>query len=109
MSSNLCAKLYIHRKIFFVILTVKLKKGAINTSFSDAMITRILDLCKEKGMNINQLGTQAGINPSTIRSIIKKRCVSPKAETVYYICLGFGISLKEFYDSELFENVIDND
>lgn len=73
------------------------------------MITRILDLCKEKNMNINQLGTQAGINPSTIRSIIKKRCVSPKAETVHYICIGFGISLKEFYDSELFENVIDND
>ena len=73
------------------------------------MIQRILELCKEKNMNLNQLGIQAGINPSTIRSIVKKRCESPKAETVHYICIGFGITLKEFYDSELFENVIDND
>ena len=73
------------------------------------MIKRILELCEEKKMNINQLGTQAGLNPSTIRSIIKKRCASPKAETVYYICIGFGITQKEFYDSELFDNVIDDD
>ena len=85
------------------------RRGAIKTNFTDAMIKRIEELCREKGMNINQLGTQAGINPSTIRSIVKKRCESPKAETVYYICIGFGISLKEFYDSELFENVIDDD
>ena len=73
------------------------------------MIKRIQELCEEKGMNINQLGTQAGINPSTIRSIIKKRCESPKAETVHYICIGFGITLREFYDSELFDNIIDDD
>lgn len=72
------------------------------------MIKRIHDLCKEKNMNINKLGNQAGLNPSTIRSIVKKRCESPKAETVYYICIGFGISLKEFYDSELFENIDDD-
>ena len=73
------------------------------------MIKRIEELCEEKHMNINKLGNQAGINPSTIRSIVKKRCVSPKAEPVHYICIGFGISLKEFYDSDLFENIIDND
>ena len=84
-------------------------RGAIKTSFTDAMIKRIQELCEEKGMNINQLGTQAGINPSTIRSIIKKRCESPKAETVHYICIGFGITLREFYDSELFDNIIDDD
>ncbi len=78
------------------------------TDFSEAMIKRIEQLCKEKKMNINQLATRAGINPSTIRSIMKKRCDSPKAETVHYICIGFGIELKEFYDSELFENIDDD-
>ena len=83
-------------------------KGAIKTTFSDAMIKRIHELCKEKNMNINKLSNQAGINPSTIRSIVKRRCNSPKAETVHYICIGFGISLKEFYDSKLFENIDDD-
>lgn len=72
------------------------------------MIKRINELCTQKKMNINQLATRAGINPSTIRSIMKKRCDSPKAETVHYICIGFGISLKDFYDSELFENIDDD-
>ncbi len=60
-------------------------------------------------MNVNQLAIRAGINPSTIRSILKKRCKSPKAETVYYICLGLDISMNEFYNSELFKDIDDND
>jgi len=77
-------------------------------TFSDAVVTRILDLCHKKNMNINMVATRAGINPSTIRSAIKKRCKSPKADTIYYICIGFDITLKEFYDSELFENIDDD-
>lgn len=72
------------------------------------MIKRIEELCEINNMNINKLGTRAGVNPSTIRSIMKKRCDSPKAETVHYICIGFGISLKDFYDSELFDNIDDD-
>lgn len=64
---------------------------------------------QEKSMNVNQLSTIAGINPSTVRSILKERCKSPKAETVYYICLGFNITMKEFYDSELFKDIEDDD
>ena len=72
------------------------------------MIKRIHELCEKNNMNINKLGNQAGLNPSTIRSIVKKRCISPKAETVYYICIGFGISLREFYDSEIFDDIDDD-
>lgn len=84
-------------------------KGEIITKFSDAIITRIQELLKEKNMNVNQLSTRAGINSSTIRSILKKRCASPKAETIYYICLGFDITMQEFYDTELFCDIDDND
>ena len=76
--------------------------------FSDAIIERILELCQKKNMNVNMLATRAGINPSTIRSILKKRCNSPKADTIYYICIGFDISLKEFYNSPIFENINDD-
>ena len=101
-------KLYVQSKTIFDILTTKIEREAEITDFSEAMIRRIEELCIAKKMNINQLATRAGINPSTIRSIMKKRCDSPKAETVHYICIGFGISLKEFYDSELFENIDDD-
>lgn len=73
------------------------------------MITRIDELLMQKNMNVNQLATRAGINPSTIRSVLEKRCKSPKAVTVYYICLGFDISMSEFYNSELFKDIEDED
>ncbi len=70
---------------------------------------RINQLCKEKNMNINQLAIASGINPSTIRSIFKVISKAPSSETIYFICIGFGISLKEFYDSNLFHELDDND
>ena len=59
-------------------------------------------------MNINQLAIKSGINPSTIRSIIKSRCNTPTTQTIYYLCIGFGISLKDFYNSKIFDNLDDN-
>lgn len=75
---------------------------------SEAIRLRILQLCQEKNMNVNQLALLSGINPSTIRSILKIRCKTPNSQTIYYLCLGFGISLKDFYDSDLFANLSDD-
>ncbi|MBQ2835581.1 MAG: helix-turn-helix transcriptional regulator [Clostridia bacterium] len=69
---------------------------------------RIDELCKTNNMNVNQLAIASGINPSTIRSIFKVITKSPSSETIYYICIGFGISLKDFYDSPLFEELDDD-
>lgn len=74
----------------------------------EATRKRINQLCKEKKMNINKLAIASGINPSTIRSIFKVITKAPSSDTIYYICLGFGISLKDFYDSKLFEELDDN-
>ena len=60
-------------------------------------------------MNINQLAIASGINPSTIRSIFKVVKKAPSSETIYYICIGFGITIKGFYDSKLFNELDDND
>ena len=72
---------------------------------STAIRKRIINLCAEKNMNINQLAIKSGINPSTIRSIIKSRCNTPTTQTIYYLCIGFGISLKDFYNSKIFDNL----
>lgn len=74
----------------------------------EATRKRIDELCTETNININQLAIASGINPSTIRSIFKVIKKAPSSETIYYICIGFGISIKEFYDSKLF-NELDDD
>jgi len=78
-------------------------------TLAQAIKAKIKKLCIEKNMNINQLGIAAGINPTTIRSSLKQESSTPNTATLYYICLGFKISLKEFFDDNLFdiENIDD--
>ena len=75
----------------------------------EATRQRIDELCILNNMNINQLAIASGINPSTIRSIFKVVKKAPSSETIYYICIGFGITIKDFYDSKLFNELDDND
>lgn len=75
----------------------------------EATRKRIDEQCKINNMNINQLAIASGINPSTIRSIFKVIKKAPSSDTIYYICIGFGISIKDFYDSKLFEYLDDDD
>lgn len=75
----------------------------------EATRKRIKELCKVNNMNINQLAIASGINPSTIRSIFKVIKKAPSSDTIYFICIGFGISIKDFYDSDFFNELDDND
>ena len=75
---------------------------------SDAIKLRITELCNEQALNINMLAINSGLNPSTIRSILKSRCNTPNSQTIYYLCIGFGIELKDFYNSPLFFNLDDD-
>ena len=65
----------------------------------EATRKRIDELCKINNMNINQLAIASGINPSTIRSIFKVIKKAPSSDT---------ISIKDFYDSKLFEDLDDD-
>lgn len=74
----------------------------------EATRQRINELCILNNMNINQLAIASGINPSTIRSIFKVVKKAPSSETIYYICIGFGISIKDFYNSKFFDDLDDD-
>lgn len=69
----------------------------------EAITQRILELCKEKEITPNKLGTIAGIDPSTITSIFYGKSKNPGIVTIKSICDGFNISLIEFFNSKLFE------
>ena len=74
----------------------------------EATRKRIDELCKVNNMNINQLAIASGINPSTIRSIfkvIKKEHSSTRISTIF---TRFGLSIRDFYDSKLFDDLDDD-
>lgn len=70
-----------------------------------AVSKRILEFCKERNISPNRLCTMSGVIQSTVNSIFSGRSLNPKLATIQYICEGLQISLKEFFDSHLFDNI----
>ena len=73
----------------------------------EAVGKRILEYCKEQDITPNKLCTKSGIIQSTVNSIFSGRSKNPQISTIQYLCIGLGITLKEFFDSPLFDNLED--
>lgn len=68
-------------------------------TFSDAIIKRLYDLCKEHNIpNINSLASQTGIRQSTLENIMKGKTTNPKLKTLHKIATGLGMTVSELLD-----------
>jgi len=75
----------------------------------EAVAKRIIDLCNEKGMTVNAVAYTAGVSPSTIYSMLNYKSQNPGIVSIHNICYGLGITLREFFDSDIFDDVEIND
>ena len=73
----------------------------------EAVAKRILEYCKERNITPNKLCTNSGVIQSTVNSIFSGRSKNPKLLTILFLCEGLKISLKDFFDSPLFDNLED--
>ncbi len=73
----------------------------------EAVGKRILEFCAERNITPNKLCTMSGVIQSTVNSIFSGRSKNPKLATIEYLCEGLGITLKDFFDSPLFNNLDD--
>lgn len=74
-------------------------------NISQAVIKRIEELCREQKLTINALSNISGVTQSTVNDIISGRTYNAGIATVKKLCDGLGISVREFFDSELFANL----
>ncbi len=65
---------------------------------------RILFLLESKKMSIYALSIKSGVSPSTIKSILYGKSKNPGAVTIKMLCDGFGISLFDFFDTDIFKS-----
>ncbi|MDE7360565.1 MAG: helix-turn-helix transcriptional regulator [Oscillospiraceae bacterium] len=71
----------------------------------EAVAKRILELCSERNMTVNALANNAGISPSTIYSMLNYKSQNPGIVSIHSICYGFDITLREFFNSDIFVDV----
>jgi len=71
----------------------------------EAIANRILRLCEERNIAVNELASISGVPPSTVYSILNKKSKNPGAITLKKLCDGFEITLAEFFDTPEFNSL----
>ena len=71
----------------------------------EAVAKRIIELCKKREMTVNAIANNAGISPSTIYSMLNYKSQNPGVVSLHKICYGFNITLRDFFDSEIFDDI----
>ena len=71
----------------------------------EAVKERILQLCKEENLSVNKLSSISGVTQSTVNNIVSGRNHSTTISTIKKLCDGLGITIEEFFHSELFRDL----
>jgi transcriptional regulator with XRE-family HTH domain len=69
----------------------------------EAIANRILQLCDERKIAVNELANISGVSPSTVYSILNEKSQNPGAVTIKKLCDGLNITLGEFFDTPEFD------
>lgn len=70
-----------------------------------AVKERVLELCTENKITVNRLSTICGITQSTLNNIVSGRNNSTTVSTIKKICDGLNITIKDFFNSALFDDL----
>ncbi|MBQ8360062.1 MAG: helix-turn-helix transcriptional regulator [Oscillospiraceae bacterium] len=68
-----------------------------------AIANRIIQLCDEQGIAINELASISGVSPSTVYSILDERSQNPGTVTIKKLCDGLEITLGKFFSTPEFD------
>lgn len=71
-------------------------------SFQEAVSKRIFELCENYDCTPNGLAEASCVPPSTLQNITRCKNVNPSSFVIFQLCLTLKITLKDFFDSDLF-------
>ncbi len=71
----------------------------------ETVARRILELCDQKDIAVNALANKAGVSPSTVYSMLNEKSQNPGVVSIKKLCDGMDITLREFFDSDLFDDI----
>ena len=72
---------------------------------NDAIVQRILQYCNDRDLSINKLASLSTMTQSTLNNIVNKYTKDVKLLTIARICSGLEISIEEFFNSDLFNDI----
>ena len=70
-----------------------------------AVELRIIELCNERNLTVNALSNISGVTQSTVNDIVNGTTYNAGIATIKKLCDGLEISVRDFFDSELFDDL----
>ena len=71
----------------------------------DAVVLRLQKICKERGINYNDLANRSGVTPSTVYSLMSFSRRDLSIITLKKLCDGLDITISEFFNDDIFKNL----
>ena len=71
-------------------------------SLSDAIRKRVAYFLKQKNMNLWKLFKASVVPISTLSAFMNERTELVQLDTLLHICEGFGITITEFFEDDIF-------
>ena len=75
----------------------------------EATVKRIVQLCKARRMSLYALVYKSGIPSSSLKCIVNGRSKNPGIVNIKKIAEGFDLTIREFYDDEMFDRLEQED
>lgn len=72
---------------------------------NEAVSMRVRELLTQRGMTQYQLFAKSGVPKTTLNNLIHCSYDSVKLRIIHEICQGFEISIAEFFQSPLFDEI----
>ena len=80
-------------------------KVGIEVLLPEAIKLRIIELLDGNKISAYKLSYKGGISPSNISDVLRGKVSELTVSTILHICEGANITLKDFFDSKVFDEV----
>ena len=81
------------------------KGGGGQMKSREAVVLRIMELIEDQDITVNYLSTISAVPPTTLKNILYGNTETPGIVTIAKICDGLGITLNEFFSSDIFKSL----
>lgn len=79
-------------------------------TYSDVIVKRLSDLCRERGITVNKLATLSGITQSTVENLMSGKTKNPKLKTLHKLAIGLNMTVSELLNfPEMNETVFEDE
>lgn len=78
-------------------------------TLENAIRKRIKELADKKNITINKVSSLAGIPHTTLLAFMNNETHDPRISTLLHICEALDITLTDFFEDDIFNDVEEND